>query len=167
MTAAGDQYRFLVGGEARPDWGELHRFLTRNFAFMTGRIDPPSSLNRLTATGLANKAAEETLILCMKGERIVGCGFAKLVGDGLYLGKLAVDPAHRRRGVLRQMLAQADRFARSEGLSHLELETRIELVENHDTFARLGFREVDRTAHPGFNRPTSLAMQRMVATNAG
>ena len=41
----------------------------------------------------------------------------------------------------------------------LELSTRIELVENHATFARMGFAKTAETAHEGFDRPTSIVMR--------
>ena len=42
----------------------------------------------------------------------------------------------------------------------LELQTRVELNGNHAAFARLGFRETERTAHAGYERPTSLTMRK-------
>ena len=44
----------------------------------------------------------------------------------------------------------------------LELQTRVELTENHATFRALGFVEVARTAHPGYDRPTSITFRRPV-----
>jgi phosphinothricin acetyltransferase len=44
----------------------------------------------------------------------------------------------------------------------LELETRIELTENHATFARMGFIKTAETAHPGYERPTSIKMRATV-----
>jgi hypothetical protein len=57
----------------------------------------------------------------------------------------------------------AESIARQNGKAYLELETRIELLENHKTFAALGFAKVAENAHPGFNRPTSITMRRPVA----
>ncbi|MFN7434077.1 MAG: N-acetyltransferase, partial [Betaproteobacteria bacterium] len=46
------------------------------------------------------------------------------------------------------------------GRTALELQTRIELTENHATFAALGFAKVAETAHPGYARPTSITLRR-------
>jgi hypothetical protein len=59
-------------------------------------------------------------------------------------------------------VAEADAMARALGRPLLELQTRVELTENHAIFAALGFREVGRTAHPGYDRPTSVTMERPV-----
>jgi len=50
----------------------------------------------------------------------------------------------------------------SHGLPLLELETRIELVENHAAFAAMGFAKTEETAHTGFDRTTGITMQRKV-----
>ena len=42
------------------------------------------------------------------------------------------------------------------------METRIELTENHATFARLGFVKTAETAHPGYDGPTSITMSRSI-----
>ena len=52
--------------------------------------------------------------------------------------------------------------ARALGLTHLELQTRVELVANHATFTAMGFVETGRTAHKGYARPTSITYQRKV-----
>ena len=52
------------------------------------------------------------------------------------------------------------RRAKALGLRGVELQTRIELTANHATFAALGFVETERTAHPGYDRPTTLTFRR-------
>ena len=49
--------------------------------------------------------------------------------------------------------------ARARNLPEIELQARVELTENHAAFAAMGFREVGRTAHDGYNRPTSVTMR--------
>ncbi len=128
---------------ASPDfaeWTALHALLARCFGPMEGRIDPPSSFVAMTPESLRAKAADEVLILALDGASPVGCAFCAPKADALYLGKLAVAPEHRGRGLLRRMLAEAEAVARVRGLSALTLQTRVELTENHATFAALGFR---------------------------
>ena len=143
-------------------WDELHALLMRSFASMEGRIDPPSSLLAMDAAALAAKAREETLFLATDGDALIGCAFLRIEGDRLYVGKVAVDSAWRGRGIARRMFALAEEFASREGLSHLELQTRVELTENHDTFGRLGFIKTAETAHAGYDRPTSITMRKPV-----
>jgi predicted GNAT superfamily acetyltransferase len=80
----------------------------------------------------------------------------------VYVGKLAVEAGLRRRGVARAILDAVDSLARANARGFVELETRIELVENHRTFAALGFVKVGESAHPGFTRPTSITLRKAV-----
>jgi GNAT superfamily N-acetyltransferase len=142
------------------DWPALLALLQAAFADMDGRIDPPSSLARLDVDALRAKAADEHLIVATVGNTLVGCAFAAIRDDCVYVGKLAVAAAARRRGVARALIDAAARLARDHGRTALELQTRIELTENHATFAALGFAKVAETAHPGYARPTSITLRR-------
>lgn len=145
------------------------QLLCESFAYMEGRIDPPSSLHRLSVPALS--------ALCAQGHEIWGLGTAperhttwaleacvvlSPKPQALYLGKLAVRTEARGRGHARRLILHATERARHLGLSQLELQVRVELVENHRAFKRLGFEEVARSAHPGFDRPTSITMRRAV-----
>ncbi|MEM8813354.1 MAG: GNAT family N-acetyltransferase [Pseudomonadota bacterium] len=90
------------------------------------------------------------------------CIFLKEQVDSLYVGKMAVSDAMRGRGCARQLIRLAADRARSKRLPVLELETRIELHENHETFRRLGFVKVGEGAHAGFDRPTYIVMRKPV-----
>jgi GNAT superfamily N-acetyltransferase len=144
------------------DWTGLHALLASCFGPMEGRIDPPSSFVAMTPDTLRAKAADEVLILAHDGPTLVGCAFCAPKGEALYLGKLAVAPGYRGRGLLRRMLDSADAVARARGLTALTLQTRVELTENHATFAALGFRRTGTEAHEGYDRPTSLLFRREV-----
>jgi GNAT superfamily N-acetyltransferase len=150
-----------------PHWNAVLRLILDAFAYMEGRIDPPSSANRLTVEAMAAQAGSGAVWVIEEadrpGARPVACLFAKVQGDALYLGKLAVAESHRGRGLARTLVATAVAEARTRGLAWLELECRIELTEIHATFARLGFARTGETSHPGYDRPTSITMRRAVA----
>ena len=144
------------------DWSELHRLLMASYAYMDGRIDPPSSLLAMTADDLAEKAASERLIVATVDGGLVGCLFCRPQAGWLYVGKMAVEPGQQRSGVGRTLIAEARRMAASAGLQGLELETRIELVENHQTFGRLGFVRVGEQSHAGYSTATSVTMRSLI-----
>lgn len=150
-------------GTAPPDfddWNGLLTLLQQAFAYMAPRIDPPSSLNRLDADGLRHKAQRETLIIARDGPQLLGCAFVELRVDCAYVGKVAVAESARGLGIGRRLIAAAEQLARDHRRPCLELQTRIELVDNHRTFAALGFSQVAATAHPGYDRPTSITMRK-------
>ena len=145
---------------ADEDWSALLAMIHRAFAYMDGRIDPPSSLHRLDAEGLRKKAGAEICLVIRQGGTIVACIFCDPRPDCLYVGKLAVDPALQGQGLGRALMAAAEEEARRRALPALELQTRIELTGNHAAFTRLGFVKTGETAHEGYDRPTSITMRK-------
>jgi len=146
-----------------PDYPHLDAVLALildAFAFMEERIDPPSSAHRLTVAEMAAQAGKGAVWVVEDAGGPVACVFARRKGDALYLGKLAVAASHRGRGLARALVAAAEAEARALGLARLELETRIELSENHAAFARMGFAKTGESAHAGYARPTSITMSR-------
>jgi GNAT superfamily N-acetyltransferase len=141
-------------------WDELLGLIMRAFAPMDGVIDPPSSAHLLSAESLRDRAGQETVFLALQDDRIAGCVFASERGADFYVGKLAIQPELQGRGIGRRLMQAAEDFARSRNKSAIELQTRVELTANHATFARLGFRETARTAHQGYDRPTSITMRK-------
>jgi N-acetylglutamate synthase-like GNAT family acetyltransferase len=162
MTAYSNDVQIVVSPPRFSDWTGLLALLRSAYAYMEPRIDPPSSLLRMDVEQLEEKAREEGLILALEDQRLVGCAFACLREDCVYVSKLAVDAAVRGRGVARKIIQAAETLARANARPFVELETRIELIENHETFAAPGFSKVAESAHPGFDRATSITMRKPV-----
>lgn len=155
--------RVVISPPDFDDWPALLGLLQAAFAYMDTRIDPPSSLHRMGIDELRSKAAQDTLILAVDGSVLVGCAFASVRPDCVYVGKLAVAESARGHGVARRIMAAVESIARDHGRPALELQTRIELVENRQVFAALGFAKVAETAHAGYTRPTSITMRKPIA----
>jgi GNAT superfamily N-acetyltransferase len=141
------------------DWEAVRTLIHDAFASMEGRIDPPSSALRLTPQSMAADAASGALLLAELGSTLVGCVFVRPKHDALYIGKLAVRPGLQGSGIGKALVGAARAEARTLGLEALELQTRIELTENHAAFARMGFTKTAETAHRGYARPTSITMR--------
>lgn len=159
---SGEPIEVVAAPAGFDDWTGLLALLREAFASMDGRIDPPSSLHGFDTEKLAAKAAAEDLLLAFVDGKLAGCLFAAPRGEALYLAKIAVRPGLQGKGIAKRMLALAEASARSRGLRALELQTRVELTENHRTFAALGFVTVGETRHPGFTRTTSLTFRKQL-----
>lgn len=144
-------------------WEELLAVIRESFAYMDGTIDPPSSAHRLTAQTLRAKAQKEIGFLASAGDAIIGCVFIAEQADHFYLGKLAVLPTHQSLGIGKRLLEAAERYAVRAGKPLMELQTRVELTGNQRTFLSLGFIETGRTAHEGYDQPTSVTMRKRLA----
>lgn len=155
--------RVFVAPADFADWAALLALLRESFSYMASRIDPPSSLQKMGIAELRAKASAESLIVAVDETGLVGCAFAAVKADCVYVGKLAVAERARGRGIARKIIGVAESLAGDNDRGFLELRTRIELVENHRTFAALGFEKVAETAHPGYRRPTSITMRKRLA----
>ncbi|MCJ8517773.1 putative N-acetyltransferase YhbS [Pseudorhizobium tarimense] len=145
-------------------WEALLQLILRSFRYMDGMIDPPSSARRLTLQSLKEKAASEIGFVATTEGELSACIFCRPEPpDVLYIGKLAVLPEMQGRGLGRQLLATAEDVAVTSGANSLRLEARIELADNHATFARWGFVKSAERSHPGYDRVTFIEMVKPLA----
>jgi GNAT superfamily N-acetyltransferase len=150
--------RPLVADEA----DAIATLIRHAFCRLSVEPDPPPSARRespdvvraiLEAGGGAGIDADGWLVACVLWQP---------KPPGLYMGRLAVDPAHRGRGHARRLVAAAERAAREGGHGVLWLSTRLVLEDNRSLFASCGFIEGERHAHPGYTQPTFVDMAKVI-----
>lgn len=146
-----------------PQLADILDLIRDSFAYMDGRIDPPSSMHNLTVKCLAQQAAPSEV--WSLGPPLVACMILTPQHRALYLGKMAIAPSHRGMGLARQLIDIAKSRAAAHDLPCLDLQSRIELTEVHARFAALGFRQTGTTTHAGYDRPTSIVMQLDLSTD--
>lgn len=139
--------------------------LRASFKFMEGRIDPPSSIHRLTLGAMQAHCQGDGEIWAI-GRPLYACMFLTPKSNSLYLGKLAVKEDMRGQGICRALVDHAAFRAAELGLPTLELETRVELSENHRVFSRLGFTIVGTGSHEGYERPTDFLLRKPISLSA-
>ena len=143
-----------------PALAECLALIRTAFAYMDGVVDPPSTVHLMTPETLAETATRAEVWAI--GAPVVACAILTPMLPVLYLGKLAVAETERGRGHARALIDLAQARARALGLAAVELGTRVELTANQRAFAAMGFTEVAREAHPGFDRPTAIVYRRTV-----
>ena len=129
-----------------------------SFAFMAGRIDPPSSVESLSLQKL-NRMAQLGWVVVI-GKPVMACVVATPRPQSLYLGKISVAPSERGRGDARALVEACEPLAVKLGVNYLELQVRIELLENQRAFARMGFVKISDDCHSGYDRVTEITMQK-------
>jgi ribosomal protein S18 acetylase RimI-like enzyme len=140
---------------------ELHAFVQAIFATLA--IDPPSSVLKESAADFVARLNDETVFIIEQDDALIGSVFCARKGDALYIGRLAVAPAWRRRGVASALLDAAKAEARRRGLVRITLGARIALPGNVALFRRHGFAVIAETCRPGFTAPTSYDMELRLA----
>lgn len=100
----------------------------------------------------------ESVVLTARSDRTVA-GFAIMrYGDDVaHLNLLAVDPAHRRRGIARRLVTWLEESALTAGTFIIGLELRAENREAQDFYRALGYHEVGRV--PGYYQGIEAAIR--------
>lgn len=138
------------------------------FARQSVPTDPPASALRLTAADVrAHLAAGGGGMIAEEAGVAVAAVMWSEVAGGLYIARLCVAPAWRRRRLASALLGAAEAAARAAGLPRLHLGTRLALADNRRLFAGAGFVEIARHAHPGYAAPTWVAMEKRLDGVAG
>jgi ribosomal protein S18 acetylase RimI-like enzyme len=140
---------------------ELHSFV--HSAFRDLPIDPPSSVLRETLKDFAARLRADTIFVASASGQLIGSVFCTPDEDALYIGRLAVRPDWRRRGVASALVDAAKAEAKHRGSMRMTLGARIALAGNVALFRRHGFVVVRETCHPGFTTPTSYDMEQTLA----
>jgi ribosomal protein S18 acetylase RimI-like enzyme len=130
------------------------------FSLQSVPTRPPSSALRETLATVAAELARGGGAVVETGGTLVGAVLWREEEQSLYVGRLSVHPAHRRRGIARVLMDEAEREARRRGLTRMHLGVRLELDDNRRLFESCGFVEVSRQSHAGFSEPTSMTMER-------
>jgi predicted N-acetyltransferase YhbS len=134
--------------------------IRRAFAEYAGRLRPESGALSETPASIERSFADHRILIAVEDGQVIGCVLCCEKGSSLYLGRLAVLPSHRAGGVASRLIAAVEAHARAIGAQSLSLGVRVVLTGNQAFFLRHGFREVGRSAHPGFVEPTSIEMEK-------
>ena len=94
------------------------------------------------------------------GGAVVGVVLWEERDGGLYLRRLAVDPAFRGLRVATALVAEGCAFASASGFAWVHVGVRLVLAGNRRLFASCGFHETSLHAHAGFDAPTWVAMEK-------
>ena len=88
--------------------------------------------------------ADSVVLVARSGAETAGFAIMRYGDDVSHLNLLAVDPAHRRRGVARRMMAWLEATAMTAGTFVIGLELRASNKAAYAFYAALGYREVGR-----------------------
>ncbi|MBS0224400.1 MAG: GNAT family N-acetyltransferase [Proteobacteria bacterium] len=131
------------------------------FAQYRGKLVPESGAFRETAAGIVAELAKGAgAIVAERNGSTLGCVMIKVMEGDLYFGRLSVAPQARGLGLAKRLVAAVEAEARARGLAGVRLGVRVVLTENQRLFRSLGYVEIGREAHPGFDHPTSINMRK-------
>jgi ribosomal protein S18 acetylase RimI-like enzyme len=92
--------------------------------------------------------SEGRVLVALEGEDAVGTVRYEVKPDLLYVGRLAVVPSYRGKGVGAALMSQIEKLAPSLGRTHVQLATRESIPGNIAFYERIGYRISEKVQHP-------------------
>jgi ribosomal protein S18 acetylase RimI-like enzyme len=123
-----------------------------------GVLKPESGALGETVESITAKAENGVILGIVKDQHVAACVCATVKDGLLYLDRLAVHPRQRRRGYAEVLVQAVETEAARQDLRGVSLGVRLALRKNIALFERLGFREIGRSTHDGYDAPTSMDM---------
>ncbi|MBK9715892.1 MAG: four helix bundle protein [Kouleothrix sp.] len=132
------------------------------FGEYLGRLDPPSGVHKETVETVREKLASGHSVLALLGERVVGSVFYKAEPAYVYLGRLAVLPDQRGRGIATALIGYVERRARELARPRVRLGVRVALPHLRARYERMGYGVVEQRYHEGYAEPTYVMMEKLL-----
>jgi predicted N-acetyltransferase YhbS len=152
---------FVLRAATAADAAMLAATIAAAFEQYRGKLVPESGAFAETADGIARELSNGAgAFVAERNGAVLGCVMTKLEEGDLYFGRLSVLPAARGAKLAAGLIAAVENEARRRGLPGVRLGVRIALPDNQKLFHSLGYREISREAHPGFDHPTSINMRK-------
>jgi GNAT superfamily N-acetyltransferase len=154
---------FVLRPLVTADADETAELIRAAFATQSRPTRPPSSALAETAEAVAGKIADGGGFGIFEAGRLVAAALWLRDGEKLHVARVSVAPDRRGRGLARMLIDACEAEARLRGLRRMTLKTRLELPENERLFEHFGFARRDVEAHPGFDAPTTVVMEKALA----
>jgi len=95
---------------------------------------------------------ERQVTVAESAGKVVGVLVLDRTDEGFLLENVAVDPAHKGKGLGRQLLELAEAEAKRAGFDSIYLYTHEKMTENQVLYAKIGYVEYDRRTEAGLAR---------------
>jgi predicted N-acetyltransferase YhbS len=132
------------------------------FEEFTSWLNPPSGAQNETPEKVRAKLVSGHGVLALIGDRVVGSVYYSAEAEYVYLGRLAVLPEFRGRGIGTALVAEVERRARELGRARVRLGVRLALPHLRVRYERLGYKVYEERSHEGFAEPTYLMMEKLL-----
>ena len=124
------------------------QILQAAFAEYAGILDPPSGVDTETVADVESALAEGGNLLAWEGATAVASARFRLHTAYLYVGRLAVLPDQRGRGIASAIMRAMETIARATGRPEVALGTRLRLPQNIALYHKLGYQITKSQKHP-------------------
>lgn len=126
----------------------VHTLMLAAFAEYDGVLEVPSGALVETVDDVLAHMLLGGAVLALDGEEVVGSGRFERRDGYLYIGRLSVPPAHRRRGIGGLMMDTLEDIGRSEGFPEARIGVRTALPQNLALYQSRGYKITATYPHP-------------------
>jgi ribosomal protein S18 acetylase RimI-like enzyme len=138
----------------------VYDIMRQAFLEYAGALPQESGALRESVDDVRAAMQEGGAVLAFVGDAAVGSARFLPEDEALYVGRVAVVPACRRRGIASALMRYLEDLARDQGLEAVRIGVRESLPSNIALYEKLGYVEVKREPH-GADR--SLTMLKRVS----
>lgn len=126
----------------------VYHIMREAFAEYENVLQPPSGANRETVDDVTAAMQQGGAALAWVGEMPVASARFRVDGDALCVGRVAVLPAYRQRGIAKAVMRYMENIARQHRRDVLCVGVRMSLPGNLALYQSLGYEMVDVIQHP-------------------
>src|SRR3712207_5960378 len=144
MTEIEYSFRSAVAADA-PEVAALVNAAYRHYVERIGMLPRPMT------DDYAKVIANQHVTVAESHGAIVGVVVLAVDGEGFLIDNVAVDPAHRGKGLGKALLEFAEAEARRAGFDSIHLYTHEKMTENLALYSRIGYVEYDRRSQGDFS----------------
>jgi ribosomal protein S18 acetylase RimI-like enzyme len=114
-----------------------------------GQLSPPSgALQETVERTISIMASSGGAVLAWEDALPIGSARYYYKEDYMYIGRVAVHPDHRGKGIGKRLMAFLEEHARKNGRFQTRLEVRLSLPDNIQFYKRLGYQVVEQIYYP-------------------
>ncbi|MEQ8672114.1 MAG: GNAT family N-acetyltransferase [Aggregatilineales bacterium] len=146
------------------DSARLYAIITRAFAQYKEMLVPPSSVFKETADSIQTKLTKGGGFIVRIKDQDAGSVLYEPQEDHLYLGRLAVLPEYRGKGIAHALINAVESHASQHNFPRVKLGVRLALEANRRLFTSLGYEIIDYGTHDGFPEPTYVNMAKSITS---
>jgi ribosomal protein S18 acetylase RimI-like enzyme len=139
------------------------RLAIEAFVEFRDTLVPPPGILRESIDDVARSIRTGGAIVAWDGDVPVGSARFHLAPDHLSVGRVAVPPAFRRRGIASAMMRFIEDHARSLGYTETRVQVRQALPSNVALYESLGYYQISADPHPNVPEATVLTLAKQLS----
>lgn len=130
------------------------------FAEYEGLLNPPPGALKESVEEIRESMRTARYVLALVEKDAVGCVMYEERGGYLYLGRLAVLPPWRGRGIAGALMEFVEDRARETGMPRVRLGVRVALASLRAAYDRHGYQFHAYHSHEGYDEPTYVILEK-------